>query len=236
VKATGKDWELRLGRWQDVFCGAVSADALIFDAPHSERTHASKARRNDGSSAEGCAPGYDYLTPDEVHAFVTHWSPRCRGWMVSITDDVLAPVWRAAYRAAGRYAFAAVPCVITGMTCRMRGDGPSSWAVYAMVSRPATREFASWGTLPGAHVGPRQRGAKGGRGKPQWLLDQLVRDYTRPGDVVIDPFAGWATTLIAAVKQGRIGIGAELDRDAYRKAVAAMRAPAATAGATRRAA
>jgi site-specific DNA-methyltransferase (adenine-specific) len=222
VRATGNGWELRLGRWQNVL-GDVVADALIFDAPYSERTHASKARRNDGSSTSGCAPGYDYLTPDDVRGFVHSWAPRCRGWMVSITDDVLGPVWKAAYHEVGRYAFASVPCVITGMTCRMRGDGPSSWAIYAMVSRPATREAASWGTLPGAHVGPRQAGAKGGRGKPRWLLDELVRDYTRPGDLVVDPFAGWGGTLAAAVAQDRTAIGAEVDRKAYRKAIAAMR-------------
>jgi hypothetical protein len=154
VKATGKDWELRLGRWQNALRDIV-ADALIFDAPHSEKTHASKARRNDGSSPEGCSRDYDHLTPDDVHAFVSSWAPRCRGWMVSLTDDVLAPVWRAAYRSVGRYAFAAVPCVITGMTCRMRGDGPSSWAICAMVSRPANLQFASWGTLQGAYQRPR---------------------------------------------------------------------------------
>jgi site-specific DNA-methyltransferase (adenine-specific) len=222
VKAAGSGWEIRLGRWQDALRDVV-ADALIFDAPYSARTHASKARRKDGSSVAGSAPAYDYMTPDDVHAFVRAWSPRCRGWMVSVTDDVLAPVWRDAYRAVGRYAFAAVPCVITGMTCRMRGDGPSSWAIYAMVSRPATRDAASWGTLPGAYTGPRQQGAKGGRGKPQWLLDALVRDYTRTGDTVVDPFAGWASTLTAAVRQRREAIGAECDRVAYRKAVSELR-------------
>jgi site-specific DNA-methyltransferase (adenine-specific) len=224
VIAAGDGWELRLGRWQDVLADVV-ADALIFDAPYSGATHASKARRNDGSSADGCAPGYGSLTPDDVRAIVDHWSPRCRGWMVSITDDVLAPVWRAAYRSAGRYAFCAIPCVITGMTCRMRGDGPSSWAVYAMVGRPKTSAFASWGTLPGAYVGPRSAESKGGRGKPQWLPDALVRDYTRPGDLVVDPFAGWATTLLAAVHSGRRAIGAELDREVFDKAVAAMHRP-----------
>lgn len=224
--AAGNGWELRLGRWQDVLGDAV-ADALIFDAPYSQRTHASKARRNDGSRVDGLAPDYSFLTSDDVHAFVRSWAPRCRGWMVSITDDVLAPVWKDAYRSVGRYAFAAVPAVITGMTCRMRGDGPSSWALYVMVSRPTTRAFASWGTLPGAYPGPRQAGAKGGRGKPQWLLDQLVRHYTRPGDLVVDPFAGWATTLVAAIGQGRRALGTELDRDAYRKAVAALRQAAA---------
>jgi DNA modification methylase len=63
-----------------------------------------------------------------------------------------------------------------------------------------------------------------------------VRDYSRSGDLVVDPFAGWATTLIAPVGQGRHAVGAELDRGAYRKAVSAMRAGAPAQPATRSAA
>ena len=49
----------------------------------------------------------------------------------------------------------------------------------------------------------------GGRGKPQWLLDALVRDYSDPGHVVCDPLVGWGSTLVAARNAGRIAIGAE---------------------------
>lgn len=209
--------ELRLGRWQDVATEVV-ADVLIFDAPYSEGTHASEAERNDGVSVEGLAPIYRSLTPDQVHEFVHAWTPRCRGWMVSITDDVLAPTWRAAYREAGRYAFASVPCIIRGMSCRMRGDGPSSWAVYAMVSRPATKEFASWGALPGAYPGPRGTEAGGGRGKPDWLMQALVRDYSKPGDLIVDPFCGWGSTLLAARALGRRSIGIDVDAEVLAEA------------------
>jgi DNA modification methylase len=40
---------------------------------------------------------------------------------------------------------------------------------------------------------------------------------------VVDPFAGWGGTLVSAVAAGRKAIGAELERDAYSKAVAALR-------------
>jgi site-specific DNA-methyltransferase (adenine-specific) len=65
---------------------------------------------------------------------------------------------------------------------------------------------------------------RGGRpikgGKPLWLMQQLVRDYSRPGDLVCDPCAGGATTLIAAAIEGRRAVGAELDPTTYRKAQA----------------
>lgn len=39
---------------------------------------------------------------------------------------------------------------------------------------------------------------------------QAVRRFTRPGDVVLDPFLGSGTTLIECCRQGRHGIGVEL--------------------------
>jgi site-specific DNA-methyltransferase (adenine-specific) len=48
-------------------------------------------------------------------------------------------------------------------------------------------------------------------GKPLWLMRALVRDYSRPGDLICDPCAGAATTLIAARAEGRHSVGAEMD-------------------------
>lgn len=215
--ATGPDWELRLGEWEIALDG-VDCDALIFDAPYSARTHASEAKRNDGTDASGLRPQYEAFTEIDVARVCSSWGPRCRGWMVSITDSVLAPIWREYMEQLNRVTFAPVPCVIRGMTCRMAGDGPSSWAVYAQVSRPRNETFLRWGTLDGAYPGVPGREAGGGRGKPDWLMNAIVRDYSRPGDLVCDPFAGWGTTLAAAVRNGRRAIGAERDADAYTEA------------------
>jgi hypothetical protein len=38
-----------------------------------------------------------------------------------------------------------------------------------------------------------------------------VREYTKPGDVVFDPFAGRATALFAAAAEDRVGIGVEIN-------------------------
>jgi site-specific DNA-methyltransferase (adenine-specific) len=55
--------------------------------------------------------------------------------------------------------------------------------------------------------------------KPLWLMRAIVRDYSRPGDVVCDPCAGGATTLIASVIEGRQAIGSELDPATHAKAL-----------------
>jgi hypothetical protein len=206
--------EMRFGRWEKTLANEL-VDCIVTDPPYSERTHSAGVDRNDASDAEGSTPTYSFWTPDDVHGFVRSWSPRTMGWMVALTDSVLARHWEDAYRAEGRYAFAPIPCVIRAMSVRLQGDGPSSWSVLAMVGRPKTLKFAKWGTLDGAYVGNRTTDASSGRGKPSWLMEALVGDYSKPGDLVCDPCAGWGTTGTACLRLGRRFIGSEMDKDAY---------------------
>lgn len=217
--------DLRLGRWQDVLADAT-CDALIFDAPYSTTTHSHDTKRADGYDQAGLQPEYPPFTPADIREFCSSWADRCNGWWVSITDSELFHCWRDEMRRVGRYAFnAPVPCVIRGMSVRIQADGPSSWCVYACVSRPRNAEFAGWGTLPGAYTGGHGHNnrsgdefAGGGRGKPRWLMNALVRDYSRPGDVVCDPFAGWGVTGQSCAELGRQFVGAEMDPQAFAEA------------------
>lgn len=47
--------------------------------------------------------------------------------------------------------------------------------------------------------------------KPVELVERAIRNSSRPGDVVLDPFGGSGTTLIAAEKAGRVARLIELD-------------------------
>ena len=47
--------------------------------------------------------------------------------------------------------------------------------------------------------------------KPVELVERAIRNSSRPGNVVLDPFSGSGTTLIAAEKSGRIARLIELD-------------------------
>lgn len=48
---------------------------------------------------------------------------------------------------------------------------------------------------------------------PLELCERLIRIYSRPGDIVLDPFMGSGSTLIAAKSLGRQGVGIELNKD-----------------------
>jgi len=54
--------------------------------------------------------------------------------------------------------------------------------------------------------------------KPIKLMEQLIEIFTDPGDVVIDPCAGSAVTLLAAKNLGRKAYGFEIKKDFYRDA------------------
>lgn len=52
--------------------------------------------------------------------------------------------------------------------------------------------------------------------KPLALLELLVRATARPGAVVLDPFCGSGTTMVAARRHERIGLGMDRHPDAVR--------------------
>ena len=47
--------------------------------------------------------------------------------------------------------------------------------------------------------------------KPVELVERAIRNSSRPGDRILDPFGGSGTTLIAAEKSGRVARLMELD-------------------------
>ncbi len=49
--------------------------------------------------------------------------------------------------------------------------------------------------------------------KPTSLIEKLIRIYSNPGDLVIDPFCGSGTTGVAAKNTGRRFLGIEIDPD-----------------------
>lgn len=228
--------DLRQGDWRVALADVSEVSTLISDPPYGARTH--NGQRHGRKDPRYCDPsdrpnlsarGIEYAawSGADVLDFVAHWSPRTSGWFCAFTSHDLVECYTRELEANGRYVFAPIACVQNAMNVRLAGDGPSNWTTWLVVSRP--RSLRNWGTLPGAYVGAshdegentfdRSKRAVPG-GKPLWLMRSIVRDYSRPGDLVCDPCAGGATTLIAAAIEGRRAIGAELDPDTYAKAQA----------------
>lgn len=215
---------IRLGSWQDVLSD-VECDALICDPPYSSRTHDG---HDDAAESTKALTGqqtrenlnYDSWSTANVAEFVGSWSTRVRGWWACMTSHDLIPAYENAYTRAGLYAFSPVP--IIQKRPRLVGDGPSSWAVYLMVARPRTVEFSRWGCLPGAYLSKTVKGSGIAGTKPADLMRAIIRDYSRPGDLVCDPFVGSGTTAIAALSEGRRFVGSEQKPEHHAIATARM--------------
>lgn len=207
--------DLRQGRWEDALADVGEVDCVMSDPPYSARVHEGSIYNGGELAADDSSRrllNYSHWTARDVDSLIDSWAPRNRGWFVCFSDHLLCEPYAEAFERNGLCAFAPVGVLIPGMTVRLGGDGPSSWMLYANVARP--KRLSKWGTLPGGYTGPPGERVHIG-GKPLWLMKAIVRDYSKPGDLVCDPCAGAATTLIAAASENRRAIGAEVDPETY---------------------
>lgn len=214
-------WELRCGRWEDALADVERVDAVITDPPYSERTE-NGFRTGRDLQARGL--GYDPITAEWINALVTRWSAAA-GWMLVCGDHISCDWARSAMGAAGRYVFPPVPITKIAAAPRLHADGPASQSEWIAVSRPRAKAFCgTWPGIPGWYAMRTVHGRHGVSGaKSVDVMRAIVRDYSRPGDLVCDLCVGSGTTLIAAVTEGRRAIGAEMDPATFDLAVKRLR-------------
>jgi tRNA G10 N-methylase Trm11 len=75
---------------------------------------------------------------------------------------------------------------------------------------PPTPGFGPWSVLfsEKAHAFPAKANLH--------LLNFLIKKYSEPGSVVVDPMAGTYSTCVMAALLGRVGIGVEIEEEYYR--------------------
>ena len=206
--------ELRLGDWRDVlagFMGAGLADAVITDPPYSARTHAGQRSHTD---LEQTALGYAELSDADIGAAAGRLASMAP-WCVVFSDHVGQRAWESSLRAECLYVFAPVGWVKPDGP-RFAGDGPCCSVEWITVAR--ARSARKPGSLPGRYIVGRGNGSVIGA-KDLHGMRAIVRDYTRPGDLIVDPFAGSGSTLIAAAIEHRRAIGAEIDPATFAETV-----------------
>jgi len=91
-------------------------------------------------------------------------------------------------------------------------------AYLLMKGHPKAPENPPPDVIPWTYTGNRLHPTQ----KPVGIFLPLLKAYTKPGDVVLDPFAGSASTLVAAQEMDRRFIGIELDPDHQATATARL--------------
>jgi hypothetical protein len=193
---------LHLGSFQDVLATLPddSVDLIFTDPPYSDDTaplytdlaaHASRILKPGGSLIT-------YVGQNILREVMNNMDGYLRYWWI-----LCAHHRGGAARLAGKYVIVEWKPLLWYVRDRRRTD-----AEYLV-------DFVEFGREPGAlqelHDWQQQEAPA------RFAIEKL----TQPGDVVLDPFLGSGTTLSAAVKLGRRGIGVEQDAD--RLAVAKTR-------------
>ena len=187
---------------------------IISDPPFSARTH--KGQRVGPCRDASIRRDIQYTAWSEKELCIVADCLPAKGWACFLTDHTLAREWEIQLQRVGRYVFAPIPLVVPGRTCRLTGDGPSSWTDWLVVSR--TKHEVRWGTLRGAYLDSPGSILHVG-GKPINAMCEIVSDYSRAEDTVCDPCLGMGTTAIACIRMGRRFVGVEIDPETFANAV-----------------
>jgi DNA modification methylase len=136
-----------------------------------------------------------------------------RRWVVVYSDAETTWRWRAALEASGLRYVRTGAWVKPNAMPQMSGDRPAVGFEPCTIAHaqgpmrwngggyPALWTYATAGgqTRPD-HPCP----------KPEPLMMEMVQQFTDPGELILDPFSGSGTTLVAAKRLGRRAIGVEM--------------------------
>lgn len=188
------------GDYHEILGALGPFDHVITDPPYAEETH----RDHLSSIATDRAPlNWSHLDPEAFRALCDRLTSLAARWVVMTCDYRQAPaVYHRPY-----FVRLGVWIKHNGAP-QFTGDRPGmGYEPILILHRAGAKRWNGGGrhgvwhadAIHGEH--PTQ--------KPERLLLALVSDFTDPGEMILDPFAGLGTTLVAAKRLGRKAIGIE---------------------------
>jgi site-specific DNA-methyltransferase (adenine-specific) len=218
------------GDCREVLPTLGKVDHILADPPYEKHMHAHNGimHRTDGGKSKG-PMGFASIdgVRDEVTALM---GAACQGWLLVFCTTEGVALWRDSIEASGiRYKRACV-WIKPDSAPQFNGQGPAlghenfalAWCASesefeSIVTAWCAKGHSRWngggrrGVFTHA-VNPPSRHGEHPTEKPIALMCELVTEFTNPGDLVCDPFAGSGTTGIACVKFGRRFVGIEKDQ------------------------
>lgn len=206
---------LYLGDAREIVPTLGPVSHIIMDPPYEAIMHASKAGmkglvRPDGS--HHWKP-LDFAPIDDIRAETVTWSAQCEGWFIAFCTSEGVGRWADVINASPLKYKRACVWIKPDSTPQMNGQGPAQGAEHFVVAWAGTGH-AKWnaGGKRGVYThcvnGPERHGVHPTE-KPRRLMTEIVADFTRPLDLVLDPFMGSGTTGVAAVMATRRFLGIE---------------------------
>lgn len=219
-------WQSRDGRivlyhgdCRDLMAGLAdkSVDHVITDPPYEAEAHTLQ-RRVKRSEVAALEPlSFPPLTPELRTEYADAFARIARRWVLTFCQVEAAMSWRHALERsrALNYRRTCVWVKPDGQP-QLSGDRPGMGYESLVCCHAKGKSRWNGGGKTGVFIVNKNDPAFASGNihqtqKPTQLMRQLVSLFTDPNELILDPFAGSATTLVAAHEQGRRAIGCELD-------------------------
>jgi len=207
---------------------------VITDPPYDEHTHTKMLVRKEQGLRAGLAynefdtkdVGFDSISNEQILAAGKLFHACANGWSLVFGTDALMHPWRVAITEAGASVRRQCLWVKSNPMPKVLGDGPGQGHEPFLASWHTAKGLSEWngGGRAGIWTGTKDSNTFHKTQKPEWLLRSLIENFTNPGDLVIDPFAGSATAGVAGVRAGRRVILIERDEKMAERAIERVRA------------
>ena len=240
---TGPGWTLHLGDCLDPVTGLASlpdkgVDHFISDPPYSEHVHAASRRgvmrpepgKGDAAFSRNRDLGFAALSGATRNGVAAQMARACRRWTLAFSDEESRHLWEAELTGQGMEHVRCGLWVKVGGTPQFTGDRPGIAHEAIEITHPPGRKSWNGGGRPAIWAIPivLNRGGDSARvhttQKPLALMEALVSDFTDPGELIADPFAGSGTTGVACIRLGRRFVGWEREPRYFDVAVKRLRA------------
>jgi hypothetical protein len=198
--------------------GDGAVDVTITDPPFDPRTHRTALGERRGSMRSVDTPlPFAALEAGELRQVAGEIARVTRRWIVVFSAERHVEAWASALEAGGATFVRLGYAHRTNPRPQLTGDRPAPAADPLVIAHGAAPMRWNGGGRPARWDAPPARFDEGGQlhptQKPLALMRALVRDFSDPGELVLDPFAGVATTAVACRELGRRFLGWVLDAD-----------------------
>jgi len=223
-----------LGDCLDVLPTLDAVDHVITDPPYardvymrlggssvSEQASVTSSQRGKPLNHQYSSPSIEKLAAgaighiDEMLPHVAAEIARMIGrWAIVFSDVESCHLWRTQLELAGCRYIRTGAWVKTDPMPQFTGDRPAQGMEVCTIAHAQGSMRWNGGGMPALWRHGTAKGADRPNHpcpKPLPLMTELVSLFTDPGDLILDPFMGSGTTLVAAKQLGRRAIGIELE-------------------------
>lgn len=188
-----------------------SIDCVITDPPYSERTHQKASKKVANGVVSHGIDTFDSFSDEKLYEVYDEMARITKGWIVSTIDYNHAFKFETEPPKNMRQMRIGV-WVKNNPTPQISGDRPSQgWEAISYLYKKNLRAWWNAGGAHGNYVSNLATPTGHPTPKPIAMVSSFVERFSKNNDIILDPFAGGGTTLLAARNLGRKVIGVELE-------------------------